>query len=219
MAQIVLIEDEDLYRTELAAFLSSRGHTTHQCSCLADFYPIMDKAEVAIIDLNLPDGLGFEAVARLRDSDLRAGIILLTARGATPDKLEGFTSGADHYLVKPVQLLELDAIVSALLRRVAKGWRLNSVERLLSSPEEYSEKLAPIEVKLFELIAASKTGVVSRKELVEAMGLNWISYDQRKLDTQISRLRHRWAEKSGQTLPLQTEHRLGYSFGAAIQIV
>jgi len=216
MASVVIIDDEEILREEIASYLRAQGHMTYEGACLADFYPIMDKAEIAILDLNLPDGLGFEAVSRMREVDTRAGIILLTARGATPDKLVGYSAGADHYIVKPVNLRELDAIINAMLRRVAKGWRVYRTERMLICPDGCCETLSSTEMKLFEMIATAPSRTVKRQSLVEAMGYDWINYDQRRLDTQISRLRHRWAEKCDTPLPLKTEHRIGYSFSADI---
>lgn len=216
MASIVIIDDEDIFREEVASFLRSQGHTTFEGASLADFYPLMDKAEIAILDLNLPDGLGFEAVSKMREVDVRAGIILLTAWDTTPDKLDGYAAGADHYIVKPVKLTELDAIIHAMLRRVAKGWRIYRTERMLICPNGCSEPLSTTEMTLFEMVATSPQRTVKRQDLVEAMGYDWIHFDQRRLDTQISRLRHRWAEKCDTPLPLKTEHRVGYSFSADI---
>lgn len=109
----------------------------------------MDKAEIAILDLNLPDGLGFEAVSRMREVDSRGGVILLTARGSTPDKLVGYAAGADHYIVKPVNLTELNAIITAMLRRTAKGWRIYRAERILICPDGCSETPSSISGSLF----------------------------------------------------------------------
>lgn len=84
MAGIVLLEDEAILRQELAGFLERRGHRVSQAGSLAAFWPLMAAAEVAIIDIMLPDGEGFEAVQRLREASPQAGVILLTARAAPP---------------------------------------------------------------------------------------------------------------------------------------
>lgn len=217
MARIALLEDEATLREELSMFLSKRGHTLLQAGTLAEFWPVMPTVDLAIIDIMLPDGSGFEAATLMRDAVSRAGIIMLTARSATQDKLQGLYGGADHYLVKPFRLLELAAIIDALLRRVGTGWRLDVQQHQLISPEGFSSALSAPEMTLFALLSTDPEHTVSRRALVEALGHDWLSYDLRRLDKLISRLRLRWQEESGQELPLKTAHRQGYSFSAAIQ--
>lgn len=73
MARIVLLEDEPVYREEVAHFLRTRGHDVIVVGSLAAFYPLMSSLEIAIIDVLLPDGEGYEAVYRLRETDPGAG--------------------------------------------------------------------------------------------------------------------------------------------------
>ncbi len=145
MATIVLLEDEVDYRQELSDFLRGRSHAVAEAGSLREFWPVVGWADVAIIDVNLPDGEGFLAVSRLRASDPATGIVLLTARGTLQDKLTGLGGGADHYLVKPFRLLELEAIILALLRRVRVGWQINPKTHVLSDPGAHSLLLNPFE--------------------------------------------------------------------------
>ena len=217
MAHIVLLEDEPDFRHELACFLRGRGHEVMEAACLSEFWPIMPQIDVAIIDVNLPDGDGFHAVARLRADCQACGIVLLTARGTLQDKLTGLGIGADHYLVKPFRLLELEAIIQALLRRVSTHWRLDSRTHALSDREGRSLLLNPLETTLFQLLAVNPEQQVEKRELVEAWGQAWLDYDLRKLDLTISRLRQRWLRECGTPLPLKTEHRRGYSFSEPLR--
>lgn len=217
MARIALLEDEILLRKELAAFLSKRGHEVAQAGTLAEFWPLMPQVDIAILDLMLPDGSGEEVARRLRQEHPRVGILMLTARGAIQDRLQGLDAGADHYLVKPFRLVELAAIIDALLRRLGVGWRLDGQRRLLIAPDGFSSALSVAEMTLFNLLCDHPGEVVTQRTLVEALGFDWLDYDRRRLDKLVSRLRHRWQEESGQELPLRTEYRHGYSFGAPIQ--
>jgi len=219
MTDITLIEDEPALREELAAFLTGRGHHVMQASCLGDFWPLLSRTTIAVIDVMLPDGNGFEAATTLRRENAQAGIIMLTARGAIHDKLQGYDNGADHYLVKPVRLLELGAVIDALRRRVCSGWRLDTREWRLVSPAGHEMILGEMEMKLFELLALSSGNVVTRQELIEALGMKWADYDLRRLDTHICRFRQRWQAISGEVLPLKTVHRKGYGFGDIIHPV
>lgn len=217
MARIALLEDENTLREELAAFLNRRGHVTLEAGTLADFWPLMTTADLAIIDIMLPDGSGFEAAALMRETVPHAGIVMLTARSATEDKLQGLYGGADHYLVKPFRLLELAAIIDALLRRVGAGWRLMMQDHRLISPEGFSSALSATEATLLDLLATHPQRMVSRRELVEALGYDWLNYDLRRLDKLVSRFRSRWLAESGQELPLKTEYGQGYRFGTLLQ--
>lgn len=217
MAQLLLLEDEPVLCNEMAAFLTRRGHEVLCANCLAAFWPLMAQAEIAILDIMLPDGSGFDAASRLRQSQPHTGIVMLTARGSSEDKLQGLAD-ADHYLVKPVKLIELAAILDALLRRVQRpGWRLDAIERRLVSPAGHEDKLSVQEFILLDCLAQASGGVVSLKEIVAALGEDWLDYDRRRLDTLLSRLRRRWLDATGTALPLRTEHRHGYSFSAPLR--
>lgn len=213
IATILLLEDDEVLREELALFLMELGHRVLEVGTLANFTPLLPAVDLAIIDIMLPDGDGFEATARLRACRPAAGAILLTARNTLRDKVQGLTSGADHYLVKPVSLDELAAIIAALLRRVAPGWRLDLKDRRLSSPEGHAMALSPMEMTLFDLLSSNPGEAVTRQALVAALGHDWLDYDVRRLEQLVSRLRRRWEAETGQSLPLKTVHRFGYRFG------
>lgn len=217
MANIVLLEDEIALREEVAYFLELSGHRVDQVGTLSDFYPLMSDAQVAIIDINLPDGSGLDAAKQLRELSARTAIVMLTARSAMEDRLTGLYGGADHYLTKPFSLLELGALIDVTLRRIGYGWRIDMQKHVLASPEGIELELGPHEMAIFHQLAIQREGIVTKRCLVEAMGFDWLDYDLRRLDTLISRLRQRWREKSATELPLKTEHREGYSFGAPIE--
>ncbi|MBS1224223.1 MAG: DNA-binding response regulator [Proteobacteria bacterium] len=219
MATILPLEDDEILREELALFLVELGHRVLEAGTLADFTSLLPAADLAIIDLMLPDGDGFEVTARLRACRPMVGAIILTARDTLRDKVQGLTSGADYYLVKPIHLEELAAIIVALLRRVAPGWRLDLKDRRLISPEGHVIALSPMEMTLFDLLSRNPGKTVIRQALVAALGYNWLDYDVRRLEQLISRLRRRWEAETGQSLPLKTVHRFGYSFGADLHRV
>ena len=218
MARIALLEDEIALREEMAVFLGKRGHVILQAGTLAEFWPLLPGIDLAILDLMLPDGSGVEAAARLHHYNPRAGIILLTARSALEDKLVGLEGGADQYLVKPVRFLELAAFVDALLRRMGAGWRLEILHHRLLGPEGFGMELNTHELTLFELLAGTPPGqIVTRRALIAAFGEAWLDYDERRINTLVSRLRRRWREGCDQELPLKTERGAGFSFGGTIQ--
>ncbi len=218
MSRIVLLEDEIELREEVAAFLQKRGWDVIQAGSVAEFSHCLGQAEMAIIDVMLPDGSGMEAAAQLRQQRPGCGIIMLTARGTTMDKLRGLYGGADHYLVKPVKLLELAAVIDALSRRVVSHWQLLGQSHSLSAPQGISLVLSALEMKLCYLFVQQPGRTVTRRQIAEAFGHDWLDFDQRRLDTLVSRFRQRWRTNAAFELPLKTEHREGYSFSMPITL-
>jgi two-component system OmpR family response regulator len=220
MAKILLLEDEADLRFEVVDFLRSEGHIVLHAASVAEFIPQIDVAEIAIIDIGLPDGNGFDVAQNLRKSHPRMGIIILTARGASQDKINGLKLGADHYLVKPIRFTELAAYIASMARRVAPTmWRLYLVERKLTAPDGSAEKMTGVEMTMLELLARNAGQVVLRPAIAKAFGTDWLSYDERHLDQLVSRLRRRWRKHNGTELPLRTEHGLGYSLCVDIDII
>ncbi|MDR3381808.1 response regulator transcription factor [Cupriavidus basilensis] len=218
MGNLVLLEDEIELREEIAAFLQKRGWKVSQAGSLAQFLPLAAQADIAVIDVMLPDGTGFVAASRLRRERPGCGIVMLTARGETQDKLHGLNGGADHYLVKPIKLLEFDAILRALSRRVVSNWWLDRQASTLVAPAGARLTVSSNESKLLEMLALHPTQPVDRRQIAEGFGFDWLSYDERRLETMVSRLRQRWRSESGSELPLKTAHRKGYTFAAPIAL-
>lgn len=216
---MVLLEDEVAFREEVASFLTDRGHRVSQAGSLADFRVALEQTDIGVLDVMLPDGDGFEAMARLREVSPRAGIIMLTARGSVEDRLHGLQGGADHYLVKPFRLVELAAIIDALDRRVGRHWRLETVGVQLIDPEGHALGLTGGELGLLRTLAEAPQQTATRRRIVEAMGYDWLEYDNRRLDTLVSRLRARWRQHTGSELPLRTRYADGYTFGALLERV
>jgi len=170
-----------------------------------------------ILDVMLPDGSGHDAMQMVRSLRGQVGIVMLTAHGALTDRLAGLSGGADHYLVKPVDLFELEAIIGSVLRRIGTDWVFRESSSELIDPHGRVMTLTRQEHVLFrELVGLSAGTVVHRRQIVEALGGDWSTYDMRRFDTMISRLRSRWRQETGEDLPLRTLHREGYSFGAVI---
>lgn len=220
MANIVLLEDEQDLRDEMDAFLRACGHVVTTAATCADFSPLIPQIGIAIIDINLPDGSGFDMAAHVRQQKATAGIIILTARLSTEDKLRGLYGGADHYLTKPIKLLELTAIIDSLSRRIGDNseWYINSQQQYLRGPNGEQTEISAAEMTILQLLAANPHKIVSRKQIVEAFGYAWLDYDLRRLDTLISRFRRRWREHCTTELPLKTAHRDGYRFSAPLKI-
>lgn len=119
--RLLLVEDDPQLGDGLAVGLRQRGYVVDwvRDGVAADLALQNDDYAVLVLDLGLPRLTGMEVLKRLRQRGQQIPALLLTARDATDDKIEGLDSGADDYLVKPVPLDELAARVRALVRRAS----------------------------------------------------------------------------------------------------
>lgn len=138
---ILVVEDNDSLREATVDFLQAHGHHAMGVVCAeeVDDTPTRDLPDLYLIDVNLPGEDGFSLAERIRKSQPLAGIVLMTARGQLNDRLEGYASGADNYLIKPVEQSELLVCINNLARRLkasapAAGLVLNSQTLSLSGP-------------------------------------------------------------------------------------
>lgn len=221
MYKLILLEDENVLRQELAEFLTDLGYAVDAVSTLAEFQKIYTPAnhQMAVLDLTLPDGDGMTLIRQLRQQGHRIGIVVLTARGAMPDKIAGLDEGADYYLAKTADLDELAATLTALKRRLAQSetsgqWILEVGRRRLLPPGQSAIPLSQQDVTVLHTLMAAQGEIVSRQTIVQALGEDFLHYDQRRLDTQMRRLRRKAEEAIGIALPVNTARNAGYSFFA-----
>lgn len=225
MPDIILLEDERILREELVDFLTGHGHVIDATGSLAEFEQSFqpERHAIAIIDIGLPDGNGLDLVKRLREQKLSLGIIVLTARSSTPDKLNGLARGADHYLPKSTDLDELAGIVAALARRLEVGginlrWILQTAGRKLVPPGLPPIDLSPHDFAVLKTIIGGCGQSVSRRTIVETLGDEFNTTDPARLDTQMRRLRRKVSEATGKELPIKTLRNEGYQFYAPAEV-
>jgi DNA-binding response OmpR family regulator len=174
---------------------------------------------VIILDVNLPHKNGYEICAELRKNNIHTPVLMLTALGSTEDKLQGFDSGADDYLVKPFEFLELLARVKALSKRNADDKVAVEVLRFADIELNLTTKLVRRSGKTIELTAKefalleyfmrNKKRVVSRNELAEKI---WdISFDTgtNVIDVYVNFLRKKIDKEFPQKL-IHTQVGFGY---------
>lgn len=224
MTSLILLEDEPVLREELAEFLETTGFHTTPVESLAAFHRAFEAGthRIAIIDLGLPDGDGLELITALRGAGHRLGIIVLTAHGATADRVAGLIGGADYYLAKTIDLAELAAIVTALARRLdaqaAPRWVLQRAPRQLVPPGYPPVPLSEQDYLVLETLATGGD-CVTRTAIVRALGGDYLHYDQRRLDTQMRRLRRKVEESCGLSLPITTLRSVGFRFHAEVEVL
>jgi DNA-binding response OmpR family regulator len=172
----LVIEDNRDLLANLYDFLETRGHTIDSAidgrQGLA--LGLQNDYDAIVLDLMLPGLEGLEIARRWREAGRGTPVLMLTARDTLDDKLEGFASGADDYLVKPFALRELEARLAALVRR-RRGEHVNRplwVGELVYDPAARRVQragktvtLPPIPLKLLVLLMRESPNIVSRRVL------------------------------------------------------
>lgn len=214
MARILLVEDDRDLREEVAEFLRGEGHPVREAGSRREFRALMaaEPCEIALIDRLLPDGDGLDLIREGRAMGWRCGYVLLTGLDAPPERIAGYESGADHYLTKPVRLDELAVILKSLARRLHLDahWHLNLALGLLQAPNGKRVELTGLEAAFLAILGAHLNQPLDRRQIIQDLGRDYLSYDPRNLDALLRRLRRKVREDAGADLPVQTRHGLGY---------
>lgn len=218
--RVLVVEDEPDLRATIVSFLNLSGFVADGVGKLAecDAWFQTHDCDLVVLDLGLPDGNGLSVVRTLRERE-RCGILILTARGELEDRLGGYQVGADQYLVKPVDMRELVAVLTVLNDRLPPRnltWKLDALSWNLTAPSGRAIRLTQSEVVVLKALTQASGSLVSRAVLAEALGFQAVDYDPRRMEILIRRLRNKIKEQSGEDAPIGTVHGLGYAFTADV---
>lgn len=219
--RVLIIEDEAPLRETLAARLQREGFAV---DAVADGEEGMYLGkeipfDIAIIDLGLPKMTGIEVVKKLRESQRKYPILILTARSSWQDKVEGLKSGADDYLTKPFHIEELLARMNALVRRSA-GWSKPVLEcgpyKLDTTAQRVTLNDQPVdltsyEYKVLEYPMLHAGELVSKSDLTEHIYEQDFDRDSNVIEVFVGRLRKK-LDPSGDLKPIETVRGRGYRF-------
>jgi two-component system response regulator TctD len=117
--RVLLVEDTEDVAEAIAVNFARRGHAadrTARCDAAQDALAVQDY-DLVILDINLPDGSGFDLLRAMRGEKRKTPVLVVTARRDVEDRIDALDIGADDYLMKPFDLRELEARARALLRR------------------------------------------------------------------------------------------------------
>ena len=230
--KILIVEDEPSLREIMVQTLRREQYVVEQAS---DYASALEKIagydyDCILLDIMLPDMDGFEVCRRIRAGNSKIGIIMLTARSEDADKLMGFACGADDYVTKPFNILELKARIKALLRRAGGPSRAGrspalltvgdlslDTEQRVALRDGRTIDLTAKEYDLIELLMKNPRRVYSRESL---MNLVWgYSYagDYRTVDVHIRRLREKLEKKPAEPEYIMTKWGVGYYFAGENQ--
>lgn len=231
---IGLVEDEPVLREELVFQLDRRGFKMAAFADAIGLYRHMAIQPLAavVLDVGLPGEDGLSIARLLRSHNPHIGIIMLTARSARSDKLDGLEAGADAYLVKPVDVDELDLILHRLLQRHASAtlapgnhnpndqstkseeeqWKLSTTRAVLLAPNGSTVKLTLTEFQLLTELVSKKGKPCRPLDLARALGMMPDEWDRHRLEVIVSRLRQKIERNTGATAPISTVRGTGYTW-------
>ena len=198
MLSVVVVEDHAILREALVDRLCEHGYRAYgapDAEALADELGDVH-ADIYLLDLNLPGEDGLSLALRLRRAEPGVGIVMLTSRDATSDRVVGYESGADAYLAKPIVLEELDAVVAAVARRVrpvetaTETFVLDVRRATLTGPAGTVEVTAS-QVAVLDALARAQDRTLETWQLIQALGRDPDDYRKATLEVMVARLRER----------------------------
>ncbi|MBX3596256.1 MAG: response regulator [Rhizobiaceae bacterium] len=197
--RVLLVEDDPVLGSAIRDHVASLGHAVDRAHHLAEADELMSVAsyEMILLDLRLPDGNGLDLLRKLRRADNPAAIIILTARDRLSERIDGLNAGADDYLVKPFELDELSARITAVARRYSG--RTSPVIRTGSAEIDLARRvvmqmnrevfLSSREWIVLEELARKPGATVSKRHLEDAIYAFGMEVESNTIEVYLSRIR------------------------------
>ena len=213
MMKILIVEDERPISFLIEMNLSARGY---DCTWVDDGLKAADLIEandydLILLDIMLPGADGFELMEQIRPTG--TPVIFITARGAVEDRVQGLRAGADDYLVKPFEIVELIARVESVLRRAGKTEERYEIDDVVVEPRSMlvTKKGNPVtlthkEYELLLLFLRNRNIALFRDQIYERVWEGEYLADSRTVDLHVQRLRR----KLGWQKRLIAIYKVGY---------
>ena len=228
MKKVLVLEDESSIRSFIVINLRRAGYDVIEAETGEDALERLKEnpdTKVALLDIMLPGIDGFEVCRRIRATNTKIGIIMLTARSQEMDKVTGLMTGADDYVTKPFSPAELTARVDALIRRLGIDDEERSSTELVSGPfllntrnstlekDGQRLKLTQIEYLLMKLFMENPGKAMSREDILTAVWGNDFKGELKTVDVNIRRLRIKIESDPTEPEYLTTVWGYGYKWG------
>jgi two-component system, OmpR family, response regulator len=236
-SHILVVDDQKEICEVVQQYLSGEGYRVSVAHDGGEMRKVMaqDPVDLVILDLVLPGEDGLSLARQLREEST-VGIIILTGRGETVDRIIGLEMGADDYLPKPFHLRELLARVKSVLRRASNraqkeppsgarsrarfaGWRLDLATRELVSPEGGDVRLTTGEFDLLAAFVNNANQVLSRDRLLDLARNREAGPFDRTIDVQVGRLRRKLEPDPAKPTIIKTVRGTGYIFTPIVEVV
>ena len=229
MKKVLVLEDEASIRSFVVINLRRSGYEPIEAETGEQALELLRQnpdTRVALLDVMLPDIDGFEVCRRIRASDSRIGIIMLTAKSQEMDKVTGLMTGADDYVTKPFSPTELTARIDALYRRtgapaesaaafeIVRGpFRLNTRNRTLEKNGQ-RVKLTQIEYSIMKLFMDNPGKALSREDILNSVWGRDYYGELKIVDVNIRRLRIKIEDNPTIPTYITTVWGFGYKWGS-----
>lgn len=233
---ILIVEDDFASRSLLVSYFEKEGYRISETEQADDLVQRVEenKIDLVLLDINLPGKDGLTLTRELRAAS-RVGIILVTSKGDEIDRIVGLELGADDYVTKPFNPRELLVRAKNLLWRVREtvepqrengrqaqqwhfeGWSLDGSKRLLTAPDETSERLPEGEFKLLQALIINSGQVLSRDQLMDAIHDREWTPNDRSVDVLVGRLRRKLRDNPSDPHFILTAHGAGYMFAGELE--
>lgn len=226
MKSILIVEDELSIRSFVCLNLRKKNYKVFEAESGEEAIKIFEAnpIDMVLLDLMLPGIDGIRVCEELRNKSASVGIIILTARSQDEDKVKGLLQGADDYVIKPFSMLELEARIISLLRRMESyqnkvhSQAINTGEfhldpnRKSIKTNDKEVKLTPTEFSLLYLFFTHRDKVFTRDELLdEIWGTNYVG-DNKIVDVNIRRIRTKIESDPSNPTHLITAWGYGYEW-------
>ena len=220
--KILIIDDEKQIRRFLKIGLESQGYAVFEAASgeAGTTQSVMQKPDIVLLDLNLPDMSGLEVLKRIRDWNT-APVIVLTVRESEHDKIELLDNGADDYITKPFNMGELLARIRAVMRR-RKDVEEESVFHYKWISIDYSKrivtirneivKFTPIEYELLKLFTKNPGKVLTQRQIMKDIWGPGMESETSYLRVYVANIRKKIEENHSRPKILITEPAVGYRF-------
>ena len=218
--RILVVEDDRLLNSTLCYNLTTVGYQVDAALTKADAIGQTEKQnyELIVLDVNLPDGNGFDFCREIKERRPDTAVIFLTANDMESDMLKGFELGADDYVTKPFPISVFQKKVSALLSRITKqsggdfyddGNLLINFSELTAAFAGQTVTFTPLEYRLLKVLTSNSKQVLTRGQLLEKLWDAEENYvDEHALTSAISRIRGK-IEVNGYQY-IKTVYGMGY---------
>lgn len=217
--RILVVEDEPTIAAGITSALEASGYQTHVASDGEDAWFLGDTEDfdLVVLDLGLPKMDGLTVLKRWRGAGRQVPVLILTARGAWPERVEGIDAGADDYLAKPFQIEELLARARALIRRsvgqahpvLAAGSLSVDTRQMRVMVDGANIAVSPLEYRLVAYLVHHQGRVVPATELIEHLYGDDDARDANALEAVITRLRRKLGSDA-----IETRRGFGYTVAA-----
>jgi DNA-binding response OmpR family regulator len=225
MARVLLVEDVLAEAELLTLVLKRAGHEVRSASTAWEAVRAFQQEhpDIAILDIGLPDGSGFDVCTAIRESS-QVPILFLTARRSLEDKVRGFRAGADDFVLKPYLPSEIVLRVDALLRRAAWSPPPPPIERFGDLEIDRASrvvrrggqpvKLSPMEIEMLIALASTPGTPWPVDKLARRLGVATDSYATASeiIRMKVSRLRRKLEPDPRHPRYVLTAHGIGYRF-------